>query len=332
MDRRELLKSGLLGVPALGALTACGGSQPASSSDDTSLIVDVHRQPDETVALWPDVPPGGVPAGLEEHYVERENQFGLPDRAAHDVTRPALSIFKPENPTGEALLLIPGGGYRYVVVEKEGWEGARYFNRRGITCYVMTYRLPHQGWAAGSDAPLQDAQRAMRVIRARAQADNIDPARLAAMGFSAGGHVAGSLGLKFDADVYAPVDDADRLSARPDRLAMIYPVVTMRAPAAHEGSRIHLIGEAPAEELYRAYSLDEQARGDAPPTFFLHSSDDLSVPVANSVGLYSALNAAGVPVAMHVFTEGGHGFGVRGLENTPQVVWPQLVLDWWRKA
>ncbi|MEZ6024030.1 MAG: alpha/beta hydrolase, partial [Hyphomonadaceae bacterium] len=265
-----------------------------------------------------------------EHIVERDNPFGLLDRAAHDVTRPILSRFDARGGDGAALLIIPGGGYSWVVIDKEGFEGARWFSRRGLTVYVLRHRLPHQGWAAGADTPLQDAQRAMRVIRARAAQDGIDPQRVAVMGFSAGGHVAGSLATRFAAPVYDAADAADAQSARPDAAALMYPVATMREAHAHPGSRRNLLGETPSEARIAAYSLETAPPADTPATFLMHAADDPSVPVENSLGLFAALRAAGVPSEMHIFERGGHGFGLRGLDGNTAHQWPDLFLAWAR--
>lgn len=287
-------------------------------------------EPDEVLFLWPEGPPGGVPAGLTEKIVERDNPFGLLDRAAHDVTAPSLSVFRPVRSDGSAILIIPGGGYKWVVIDKEGFEGARHFAEQGATVYVLRYRLPHQGWQAGPDTPLQDAQRAVRIIRSRASIDSIDPTRVLVMGFSAGGHVAGTLQTGFDAQVYDPVDATDMLSARPDATALIYPVVTMRAPLAHPGSRLNLIGEAPSPEREAAWSLESRIFPGQPPVFLMHAEDDKAVPVENAAMLYSALRAADVPVAMHLYETGGHGFGLRGIAGTPLETWPGLLTEWGR--
>jgi acetyl esterase/lipase len=306
----------------------------AASLSACATSFDPHTEeafePDETVPLWPEGVPGGVPAGLSEHIVLRDNSFGLLDRAAHDVTSPSLSVFLPQRPDGSAILIIPGGGYKWVVIDKEGFEGARHFRREGATVYVLRYRLPHQGWAVGRDAPLQDAQRAMRVIRSRAGLDGIDPARVMVMGFSAGGHVAGMLACRFDAAVHAARDDVDDLPARPDAAALIYPVATMERPHAHEGSRLNLLGPDPSAEAVRASSLEHMVRPDMPPVFLLHVGDDAAVPVENSLKLYAALQAAGVPAVLHIFEGGGHGFGLRGISGTPLQAWPGLLSDWGR--
>lgn len=308
------------------ALTACiaGPSAPVPVADVPSAIIE----PDEVIHLWPDGPPDSIPAGLEEKVVHRANPFGLPDRAAHEVTLPSLSVFRSPTPDGSAILIIPGGGYRWVVIDKEGFEGARHFAAAGSTVYVLRYRLPHQGWQAGPAAPLQDAQRAMRLIRSRAGADGIDPERVMVMGFSAGGHLAGTLAARFDASVYEPVDSADVLSARPDAAALIYPVATMAAPYAHAGSRENLIGSAPAEMAIADWSLETMVRPDMPPIFLMHAADDAAVPVENALILYEALRQAGVAAALHIFEAGGHGFGLRGIEGTPLEAWPSLVLVW----
>ncbi|MBB5519642.1 alpha/beta hydrolase [Amphiplicatus metriothermophilus] len=322
-DRRTVLAGGLA-LSAGGAGTAqargAGGAGP--------LLVDLDREPDLEIALWPKGPPGGAGVALSEHYVSRENPWGLPDRAAHEVTRPTLTLFRAARPDGSALLIIPGGGYSWVVVEKEGFEGARYFSRLGATVYVLKYRLPHQGWAAGPDTPLQDAQRAMRVIRARSAEDGVNPARVGVMGFSAGGHLAGSLATRFAARVYDPVDDADRLSARPDLSALVYPAATMKPSYAHAGSRENLIGARPAAALVEKYSIESAPPPDAPPTWILHASDDAAVPVENALLVYRSFKDAGIPVSLHVFERGGHGFGLRVEDGDPLQAWPSLYWRW----
>lgn len=318
---RSLLALGIVLMAA--ACAASPGAQPPAAPAISAMI-----EADEVIPLWPEGPPGGAPGNLEEKIVHRDNPFGLPDRAAHDVTAPSLSIFRPQKPDGSAILIIPGGGYRWVVIDKEGFEGARHFAARGATVYVLRYRLPHPGWAAGPDTPLQDAQRAIRVIRSRAAMDGIDPARVMVMGFSAGGHLAGSVATRFDAAVYDAADDADALSARPDAAALVYPVATLTEPHAHAGSRENLIGETPPGGLVEAYSLETLVRPDMPPVFLMHAADDAAVPVENALILYDALRAAGVPAALHVFEAGGHGFGLRGIEDTPLEAWPSLVLVW----
>ena len=320
-SRRDLMAL-LAGLP----LAACASSVSLPDGD----AAPDPRDPNLDLPLWPKGVPGGVPAGLAESIVLRDNPFGLLDRAAHDVTTPILSMFRPAEPDGSAILIIPGGGYKWVVIDKEGYEGARLFSARGACVYVLRYRLPHQGWTAGPEAPLQDAQRAMRLIRSRAAADGIDPGRVMVMGFSAGGHLAGSLATGFDAQVYEPVDAADALSARPDAAALIYPVATMTRPFAHEGSRLCLVGAVPSAEAVEHWSIESRVHAGMPPVFLMHAEDDPAVPVENALMVYAALRAAQVPAAMHLFETGGHGFGLRGIAGTPLELWPDLIAGWGR--
>ena len=208
-------------------------------------------------------------------------------------------------------------------MDKEGYEAAERFAAAGLTVYVMSYRLPGDHWAAGPDVALQDAQRAMRLIRARAGGGPVG-----VMGFSAGGHVAGMLEEKFDKPAYAPVDDADQLSARPDFAVLMYPVATMRDPYVHAGSRTELLGATPNPADETAYSLEANVRPDEPPTFLVQAIDDNSVPVENSLQLAAALRAAKIPVELHLFEVGGHGFGIRYAIGKPAAAWPDLVLAW----
>jgi acetyl esterase/lipase len=288
----------------------------------------------ETIRLWPGGAPGGAGVKVTEEETDRSPPPAeLRDRIIKGVRDPDLKVFRPKTPNGASLLIAPGGGYRWVVRDKEGYECAQAFAAAGLTVYVMSYRLPGDGWAAGPRTPLQDAQRALRLVRREAgrKGAGLDPARVGVMGFSAGGHVAGSLSLMWDEPVYEPLDAADRLSARPDISVLVYPVATMRPPLAHVGSRQLLLGPEPTAALEARWSLEDRARADAPATFLLHAADDASVPVENSLALEAALRARKVPTEMHVFEEGGHGFGLRFAKGKPVEVWPELVLGWWKR-
>lgn len=328
LTRRSLL----LASPGLGvAAVAAGCASKPAPAGPAPFLVDLDRDPDRVIDLWPNGAPGGENTALNQHFVHRDNAFGLKDRAVHEVTHPTLSLFRSPSPNGSVMLIIPGGGYSWVVVEKEGFEGARYFNTFGYDVYVMSYRLPHQGWSGGPDTPLQDAQRAVRVIRSRAAEEGHRPDRLIVAGFSAGGHVAGSLCQRFDAPVYPAADAADALSARPDLGALIYPVASMDPAHAHPGSRRNLIGETPDSAVQRKYDLTTAPSPDGPPLFLLHTLDDEAVPVENTLMLAAACRAAGVDAVTHTFRSGGHGFGLRGIDGTPVAVWPKLLMDWARE-
>ncbi|WP_420138493.1 alpha/beta hydrolase [Sphingomonas sp.] len=307
IDRRSIL--------ALAAASATIGRAASAASGD----------PTEIIPLWPGRPPGS-PANLPaERYIERAPPGQPHDRYADQIAEPSITVFRPARPTGNAVLIAPGGGYVRVVTDKEGYETARWLNARGVTAFVLRYRLPGGGWAQRADVPLQDAQRAMRLIRARAATFQIDPGRVAVMGFSAGGHVAASLAVRHGASVYAPVDAADRLSARPDLAALLYPVISM-GEHAHIGSRNELIGKDASPAYVIAYSPDRTVTDRTPPTILIHAADDDVVPVENSLQMFAALRARHIAAELHVFQAGGHGFGLRMPLTNTATRWPDLFL------
>lgn len=307
-DRRTLLTMASLAAatPALG--------QPAD--------------PKEIVTLWPGPPPGALSTVPREQVVDRIQTSGFQDRFVTGVGEPLMTVFRPGRPNGAACLIAPGGGYIRVVIDKEGFEIARRLAEAGVTSFVLRYRLPAEGWASPSDVPLQDVQRAIRLIRAGAASNRIDPARIAVLGCSAGGHVAASLATGYARKVYTPVDAADALSARPDLSALLYPVIGMSRPHAHAGSRTALLGASPMPATEAAYSPHRQVRSDTPPTFLVHAADDTSVPVDNSLDYLAALRAAKVRAEAHIFEEGGHGFGIFLARGKPAHAWPDLFLAW----
>jgi acetyl esterase/lipase len=280
---------------------------------------------DEVVPLWPKGPPG-APAKLPERRVEqRSSDPAFNDRWITGIAAPSLSVRRPAYPNGAAMLLIPGGGYGFISWDNEGEEQARWLTARGVTCFILSYRLPGEGWADRSLVPLQDAQRAVRVIRSRAEEFAIDPKRVAVLGFSAGGHLAGSLATRFAEKVHTPADEIDGLSARPDLAALVYPVVSLHEAFTHEGSRDNLLGPNSSVEQRRYASVENRVTADTPPIFLTHSSDDGLVPIDNSVALYRALLAAGRTGELHTFDKGGHGYGVRLPKDVPASAWPQLL-------
>ncbi|MFV0624370.1 alpha/beta hydrolase [Sphingomonas sp. ac-8] len=320
IDRRHTLA-------ALGSTVAALGLGSAQAQQHTAPP-ETLADPEETIELWPGQAPGAPARPPVERIVERSTDPALRDRAITGVVRPRLTVFRPQTPNGSALLVAPGGGYARVVLDKEGYEIGRWLAARGWTVFVLFYRLPGDGWQSGPDTPLQDSQRAMRLIRSRAADYAIKPDRVAAMGFSAGGHVCGDLATRHDARVYAPVDSADRLSARPDLAAPIYAVQSMRLPLAHPGSRTLLLGDAPTPALEAAHSPQDHVGAATPPCFLMHAEDDDVVPVDNTLAFRAALRRAGVPVETHLFAQGGHGFGLRGVAGKPAAVWPELFVRW----
>jgi len=317
LDRRTLL-----GVAALAS--AAPALTPVSASAQTRTPALAPPDPTEVVRLWPKGAPGGENVTVTAIVPERSTDPAFHDRFAQYTTDPILTVMRPLHPNGAALLLIPGGGYRWAVVDKEGLDVARVFAAAGVTCFVLRYRLPADGWTAGPNAPLQDAQRAMRLIRAHAADYGIDPARIASLGGSAGGHLAGLLAARRDA-TYDAVDAADAAAFRPDLNVLLYPVATMADPFAHAGSRQLLLGASPTPEQIAAWSLERMDWTGAAPTVLIHALDDASVPVENSLNLLATLRAAAVSTEAHLFQEGGHGFGIRLIAGKPAAVWPDLV-------
>lgn len=277
------------------------------------------------VPLWPGKMPGDLGSKITRRIDNRSGNDAHPDRWIYGVARPELIVFKPANPNGAAVLCMPGGSYEFLAFDNEGVEQARWLNARGVTVFVLLYRLPAEGWGRREDVPLQDAQRAMRVIRRDAAKYGVDPKRVMALGFSAGGHLCGSLTTRHAEQTYAQVDAADQLSARPDLSAMIYPVVTLEKPTTHQGSRDNLLGKDAPEALRHSHSVDQRVDADTPPLFLVHAEDDGTVPVANSLDLYKAMLDHKRPCEMHLFDQGGHGFGARLPADMPGSEWPRLL-------
>jgi acetyl esterase/lipase len=276
------------------------------------------------LALWPGDPPGVATFARQPAPTDAAPVF------LQNVASPDLHVFRPTHPNGHALLVIPGGAYRLVSVANEGAEVAARMNPHGVTVFVLTYRLPGEGWQNRADVPLQDAQRAMRVIRAKAQRFAIDPDKVSVLGFSAGGHLAATLATQHAEETYAGVDGADHQSARPFAAALVYPVVTMASPWTHEVSRTMLLGESPSAAEINRRSAELHVDAATPPVFAVHAMDDPAVPVENTLNFVNAMRVAKRPVEAHLLQEGGHAFGV-GYPNTPSALWTDLFLAWLRR-
>ncbi|MFV3126026.1 alpha/beta hydrolase [Niveispirillum sp. KHB5.9] len=314
MDRRQLFT-------AAAATALVAGAVPGARAGDVQ---------GQVLPLWPGKPPGGEKVTVTQSEIARSDDPRFKDVAILNVTQPNLTLFRPEKPNGAAMLIIPGGGYQRVVVGKEGYDIAQWLAGAGITVYVLLYRLPADGWAAGPDAPLQDAQRAIRVMRSQAGQYGFDASRIGVMGFSAGGHLAAMAATRYGKETYRPVDAADRLSARPDIAALGYPVITMKPGIAHGGSAKQMLGENPTEARIEEFSAETGVPADVPPTFITHAADDGAVPVENALLMYAALRAQKAKVAMHLFEAGGHGFGLRATKAAPVAAWPNLFIEWSR--
>jgi len=239
-------------------------------------------------------------------------------------------VFLPtkKSNSGRAVIICPGGGYHNVVYDWEGTDIAKWFNSKGIAAFVLKYRLPNtKSVKVTYEAPLQDAQRALRIVRAQSEKWQINPNKIGIMGFSAGGHVASTLGTQFNNPNKFKEPAIDSISARPDFMILVYPVVTMKLDYTHKGSRLSLLGEHPSEALINQYSNELQVTQNTPPTFIVHSGDDTAVPVENSLNLYKALKEKGVKTEMHIYPEGGHGYSL-ALGKGYLQTWADRLYDW----
>jgi len=243
------------------------------------------------------------------------------------VTDPTLTIFLPvkEKANGTAVLICPGGAYAFLAIDHEGFAVAKKFNELGIAAFVLKYRLPSDKIMADKTiGPLQDAQRAIQIIRKRAGEWNIDPSKIGIMGFSAGGHLASTAGTHFN---NAVIDNPDHINLRPDFMMLIYPVITM-GEFTHKGSKLNLLGANPNQEQTALYSNEEQVTAETPPTFIVQAEDDKTVPVQNSLMFYEALLKAGVKAEMHLYQAGGHGFGLNN--KSTDDYWFDRLKNWLR--
>lgn len=246
------------------------------------------------------------------------------------VQEPTIEVFLPAKKfrSGRAVIICPGGGYTGVSYDSEGTDIAKWLNSKGVAAFVLKYRLPNsKSVIARNKAPLQDAQRAIRLVRQNAEKWDISSDQIGIMGFSAGGHLASTLGTHYDEEIDFAGDDIDTLSARPDFMVLIYPVITFNPAYTHQGSKDNLLGENPDQKLVDFYSNELHVDKNTPPTFLVHSSNDRSVPVMNSILFYEALSKDGVYAEMHIYPEGGHGYGLAlGMDYLQ--TWTDRLADW----
>jgi acetyl esterase/lipase len=286
--------------------------------------------PAERIALWPGDPPG-MPAPPPAYAPTLNGPKDERQLWIRGIAKPEINVFRPARPDGSSLLVIPGGAYNFVSVQNEGIDVARRFTPTGTSIFVLTYRLPDEGWARRERVPLQDAQRAMRLLRANAARLAVDPARIGVLGFSAGGHLAADLATAFDEACYTAVDAADRISARPNHVGLVYPVASLQQGLGHDYSRDNLLGTGASTADIARHSPAEHVRADTPPCCFVHAMDDSTVPVAASLAMMDACRHVRVPVEAHLFETGGHGFGVPQQADAPAYGWPELFMAWSRR-
>lgn len=278
--------------------------------------------------VWPDSIPGSI---KDPGYIEKKTYTGDIVTMYAQVTDPDIRVYLPEadKNTGAAVLICPGGGYGILAFDHEGYAIARWLNENGIAGVILKYRLPSDRIMKDkSIGPLQDAQEAMRIIRRNSKSWKIDPGKVGVIGFSAGGHLASTLSTHYGENVYMR---KDTVSARPDFSLLIYPVITFDATFTHMGSRENLIGKNPSGETIDHYSNEKMINKNTPPAFLVHSGDDNAVPVKNSIEYYNSMNINKVKGELHIFTKGGHGYGLakgRGIESQ----WPELCIRWLKET
>jgi acetyl esterase/lipase len=262
----------------------------------------------ETFPLWPK----GAPEAL----------------GSEETDIPTLTVTFPEQGTGNgaAVVICPGGGYRVLSMDNEGHDVAKWFNQQGYTAAVLKYRLPVNGYR--HPVPLQDVQYALQTLRARSDAWQLNPEMIGVFGSSAGGHLAATAATHFLAGDPDAADPILKVSSRPDFLVMLYPVISLDASITHYGSKNSLLGMDPSSELVESLSNELQVTAETPPTFIVLADNDTTVKAENSVRFYLALRKEQVPAEMHIFKEGGHGFGMRKQSGLPVIQWPNLLNDW----
>ncbi len=299
LSRRQLLRS----VPIFALL---------------STVRATARPGPQVIPLWPGPPLG---RGEASEAQERIGAHGQISRVAN----PRLLVHRPAAPNGASVVLMAGGGYREIEAGTESGPAAQWLQSRGVTAFELIYRLPHDGWPAS--ATFADGQRAVRLVRSMAQPFGLDANRVGVIGFSAGAHLAGMTAVGQPANPYAPLDEADSLSARPDFAGLLYPVLTMLPPWNTTFACKELLGANASPEACAAYSVERQVGGGCPPVFLAQAVDDPISQVENSLLTLDALRRAGIGAELHLFQRGGHGWGM-GEPGSEVAIWPTLLAKW----
>lgn len=272
----------------------------------------------EIIALWRAAPPGPAAPAM----VEKVGNDGMASGAYAGVSRPRLEVYRPARANGTAVVVIGGGGYFRIQIGSAARPIARALAARGVTAFVLFYRLPGDGWAP--TAPFQDGQRAVRLVREQARRFGVDPAKIGVIGLSAGGNLAGILATRGDAPFYPAADAADRLSARPAFAGLIYPVVSLRAPIDTTRTARWLKSQP---DSVQAFSVERHVDRATPPVFLAHALDDPIADPRHSLWMAEAMRAGGRPVELHLFAGGGHSWGL-GKPDSPVAAWLPLFARW----
>lgn len=285
------------------------------------IISHIQAQ-NQIIPLWKTIPQEIKAPDYQEKEVIKDGKV----QSTSQVSIPTLSVFLPkeikQNQT--AVVILPGGGYSHLAIDKEGTKVAEWLNTLGIAAFVLKYRLPNNLIMTNKVVgPLQDAQEAIRIVRLNAAIWNIDPNKIGIMGFSAGGHLASTLSTHYDERVY---ETSSKISARPDFSLLIYPVISMQNDITHKGSQTNLLGENPSQQDIDSFSNEKKVTPQTPPAFLIHATDDGAVMAENSVNYYLALKKNGVTAELHLYEKGGHGFGL-GVNDTSKF-WTKACEEW----
>lgn len=276
----------------------------------------------QVIPLWKTIPQEIKASDYQEKEMVKDGKV----QSTSQVSIPTLSIFLPKeiNKNQTAVIILPGGGYQHLAIDKEGTKVAEWLNTLGIAAFVLKYRLPNDLIMTNKVVgPLQDAQEAVRIVRLNAAIWNIDPNKIGIMGFSAGGHLASTLSTHYDERAY---ETSSKISARPDFSLLIYPVISMQNDITHKGSQVSLLGENASQLDIDAFSNEKKVTAQTPPAFLIHATDDGVVMAENSVNYYLALKKNGVTAELHLYEKGGHGFGL-GVNDTSKF-WTKACEEW----
>ncbi|GAB3745860.1 alpha/beta hydrolase [Spirosoma pomorum] len=281
------------------------------------LAAGLSTQAQEIIPLYPGTVPNAKPSSVKEV----QSSPGV----YRGITKPTLEIYLPDKAiaTGTAVVVIPGGGYSVVVYQGEGIGTAKALVQKGVAAFVLKYRLPSDSSMVDKTiGPLQDAQQAIKRVREGAAQWGIDPGKIGIMGFSAGGHLASTEATHFEK---ALIDNPQNTNLRPDFQVLVYPVISLRDSLAHRGSRDNLLGKNPSQQSIELYSNELQVRANTSPTYLTHAADDKVVDVDNSIVYFEKLRHQKIPVEMHIYPKGDHGFIFR------QPGWTDPLFDWMKR-
>ncbi|MFO7822600.1 MAG: alpha/beta hydrolase [Cyclobacterium sp.] len=283
----------------------------------------------QTTPITLDIYPGEAPfqKTTDVQEVVQENDILVISK----VQKPQVQVFLPakRSSTGKAVIICPGGGYGVLAYDWEGLDIAKWLNSKGIAGIVLKYRLPSSDTQSNPHiVPMADGQRAIRLVRHHAEEWGIDPEQIGIMGFSAGGHLASTLGTHFDEGNPGDEDPIEHQSSRPDFMILGYPVISFTEHITHIGSRNNLLGQEPDEKWVEYFSNEKQVRADSPPTFIFHSQDDTAVPVQHSLLFYQGLLEKQVPAEMHLYPTGAHGFSLSINKAGTQKGWMESCINW----